>query len=123
MNSSCDEFLSAARLPINQGCRICRGNSLHLTQDTAQNRAVTYNLFKIQLIADFVLKIEFFLFKLVRKLRDLAIGECVVDRYRHLPRNLQEKINVRLCERIRPQPGCGQHSQDAFTSGKRKKAD
>ena len=88
VNSTSNQFLSAACLPLNQDSRIRWRNRLHLTQNLAEHRAVPYDFLEIHLASDFVLEIKLLLGKLVLKFGNFSISKRVINRDRHLSGDL-----------------------------------
>src|SRR5207244_1086094 len=73
-----DQFLPGSGLAIDQYGRIGRRHGLDLLQQTPQGGASADNLLEVQLAADFIFQVNFFLRQPVLQLGDLTIGERVL---------------------------------------------
>jgi hypothetical protein len=69
-------------------------------QHAAECSAGPHDVLKGQLTADFLFQIEFLLRELVLERGDLAIGEGVLDRDRHLTGHLSQKRDFLLAKSL-----------------------
>ena len=94
MNGACDQFFARAGLPGDEHGRIGRRDGLHLMQYVAEGGAVSHNVRKVQLTANFIFQIQLLLGKLIFEGSDLPIGERVLDCDGHLIGDLGEEIDL-----------------------------
>ena len=122
MNGPRDQLLPCSRISQNQYRGIAGRNRSCLGQHPLQRRAFSHNLFEIKFGTDFLFEIEFFAGQLVGKLCDLAVGSGIVQRHRHLRRDLLQKANVWWREGVRLFAGKIQGAKLAFARGQRNTA-
>src|SRR5260370_20957330 len=111
MDGASDQFLSRTRLAANKHGGRCWRPRLHELKDAVQRLALAYDLLKISLGTNLVLKVKLFLSEFVREFRYLAVGQCVFHCNSHLTRNLHEKVDITLGERSCRKPGESQNAQ------------
>src|SRR6516225_2468588 len=117
MNRTRDQFLACSGLPVNQHRGTGRGNGLDLVEDGTKGFAMADDLFEAVLGSDFVFKIQLLLRELVLEVGDLAIGEGIVHRDRHLVCDLGKKLGVFPREGILLSPGEAHNAQHATSAG------
>ena len=109
--------------PKDQHRGVTGRNRSGLGQYALQRRALSHNLFEVEFGTDFLFEIELFAGQLLRKLRDLAVGSSIVQRYRYLRRDLLKKTDVRRGESVGLLAGKIQGAELAFAGGQRNTAE
>ena len=94
MNGAGDQLLACTSLAKQQDCGIAGSDGLNQFQNVLQRRAVSDDILKVHLAADFFFEIELLLRELVFEFRNLVVCQCVFDGDCYLPRSLGEKFDV-----------------------------
>src|SRR6202162_1411709 len=81
VNSARDQLLTRSGLTQDQDRGITWRNRSCLGQDILQRWAITYNLLKIQFLADFHLQVDLFAGQPVGEVCDFVIVTSIVQRY------------------------------------------
>ena len=92
MNRARDQFFSGAGLSHDQHRSGCRGHRLNLRQYLPEDVTFTDQQSKIALLLHLLGQISVLLCQLLAQLGQLLISPHILDRQRHLDRNLPQKI-------------------------------
>src|SRR5262245_2559525 len=122
MNRAGDQFLTRSCLARDEHSRIGWRYGLHLLQHTAQGGAVSHNVRKVQLAANFIFQIQLLLRELVFERDDLTIGEGVLDRDSDLIGDLGQEIDLVLGKGMFLESGEEQHAKDTIAAQQWEKA-
>src|SRR5260370_18539234 len=114
MNGTRNQFLSRARLSINQHGRVRRRYDSHSFEDSAQRSTISDDLDKIHFRADFIFQIEFFLRELLFQFPNLAVGKRILDGECNLFCNLAKQTDISLTEGIVSEPTENQDANRAI---------
>src|SRR2546425_4399915 len=123
MNGPRNQFLSCARVSVDEHRRVRRSDRFHLLQYTPQRSTFPDDLREVHFAADFIFKVELFLRELVFQLSNLPKGASILHGNRNLICDLGQKLDVVAGERIVlifEHTECPQH---AASADKRKNAD
>ena len=89
-----DQLLAGAGLSQNQRRGVGRRHSFHLLENAPQGRALADDLTEIVFGAELVFEVELLFLQPVGELKDVAVGQGVVDRHRHLVGHVAEHLQV-----------------------------
>src|SRR5580700_922118 len=119
MDRARDQFFPGPGFPIDKDRGIGGRYDFDLLEDEPQCLALTDDLFKLQLTADFVFEVQLLLGEFVLEVGNFAERHCVFYRDGHLAGNLGEEYNIILNERVSAQTAQAQNPYDSVTSRER----
>src|SRR5580700_7330433 len=111
VNRAGDQLLACTCLPKQQDCRVAGSDLFNELQNMFQRGAVSDDVLKVHLAADFFFEIQLLLGKLVFQLRNLVVGQRVFNGDGDLARSLRQKFDVVCGERSFSSPCNGQDSE------------